>query len=97
MIVHNNDNNQGSNDDSPVTVIVTRKAKKGKIREFEEWMDGIIYEAMKFEGHMGVSIIRPTDLSNPEYVVIFRFNTYENLTKWERSEIKKSGLIKVKR
>jgi hypothetical protein len=43
MIVHQNDNNQGSNDDSPVTVIVTGKAKKGKIREFEERMDGIIH------------------------------------------------------
>jgi antibiotic biosynthesis monooxygenase (ABM) superfamily enzyme len=43
MIVHQNDNNQGSNDDSPVTVIVTRKAKKGKIREFEEWMENIIF------------------------------------------------------
>jgi antibiotic biosynthesis monooxygenase (ABM) superfamily enzyme len=43
MIVHQNDNNQGSIDDSPVTVIITRKTKKGKIREFEEWMDGIIH------------------------------------------------------
>jgi hypothetical protein len=93
--MHHNDNNQGAND-GPVTVIVTRKAKKGKMSEFEEWMDGIIHEAMRFEGHMGVNIIRPTDLSNPEYVVIFRFNTYENLTKWEKSEIRKEWLDKSK-
>ena len=49
MIVHQNDNKEGSNDDSPVTVIITGKAKKGKIREFEEWMGGIIHEAMKVE------------------------------------------------
>jgi hypothetical protein len=55
MIVHQNDNNQGSNDDSPVTVIITRKAKRGKIREFEEWMDGIIHEAMKVEGPLRLS------------------------------------------
>lgn len=91
MTLHHN--NHGSND-GPVTVIVTRKAKKGKINEFEEWMDGVIHEAMKFEGHMGVNIIRPTDPSNPEYVVIFRFNTYENLTKWEKSEIRKEWLKK---
>ena len=50
MTLHHNDSNQGSNDDDegPVTSIVTRKAKKGKIREFEEWMDRIIHEAMKF-------------------------------------------------
>jgi hypothetical protein len=28
MTLHHNDTNQGSNDDSPVTVIVTRKEKE---------------------------------------------------------------------
>jgi hypothetical protein len=90
------DNNHGKKD-GPVTVIVTRKAKKGRIKEFEDWMDGITHEATKFEGHMGVNIIRPTDvLSNPEYVIIFRFSTYENLTKWEKSEIRNEWLGKSK-
>ena len=92
-------NNYGVNnnhDDSPVTVIVTRKPKKGKIKDFEEWMDGIIHEAIRFEGHMGVNIIRSLDLSNPEYVIIFRFNTYENLRKWENSQIRKEWLKKSK-
>jgi hypothetical protein len=93
MTLHKNDNHSKNN--GPVTVIVTRKAKKEKIKEFEEWMDGIIHEAMKFEGHMGVNVIRPTDvLSNPEYVIIFRFSTYENLTKWEKSEIRNEWLKK---
>ena len=43
MALHEND--RGAID-GPVTVIVTRKAKKGKIDEFEEWMDGIAHEAM---------------------------------------------------
>jgi antibiotic biosynthesis monooxygenase (ABM) superfamily enzyme len=94
MVLHHTNADSGSN--GPVIVIVNRKAKKGKINEFEEWMDGIIHEAMKFEGHMGVNIIRPTDaLSNPEYVIIFRFNTYENLAKWEKSEIRKNGSRKA--
>ena len=93
MALHQKDSN---NDGGSVTVIVTRRAKKGKIGEFEEWMDGIIHEAMKFEGHMGVNIIRPPDPSDPEYVVIFRFNTYENLAKWEKSEIRREWLDKSK-
>ena len=93
MTLHHNDDSKSASN-GPVTVIVTRKAKKGKISEFEEWMDGITHEAMKFEGHMGVNIIRPTDLSNPEYVIIFRFNTYENLEKWEKSEIRKKWIEK---
>lgn len=82
--------------DGPVTVIVTRKAKQGKIQEFEEWMDGITHEAMKFEGHMGVNIIRPHDPANLEYVIIFRFNTYDNLARWEKSEIRNEWLKKSK-
>ena len=42
------------------------------------------------------NIIRPTDPSNPEYIVILRFNIYENLTKWERSQIRKEWLAKAK-
>ena len=83
-------------DPGPVTVIVTRKAKKDKIDEFEQWMDGIVHESMKFEGHMGVNIIRPSNLSNPEYVIIFRFTSYENLTKWEKSEIRRKWIEKSK-
>ena len=63
MIMHQN--NSSSSNEGPVTVIVTRKAKKGKVKEFEEWLDGIIHEGMKFDGHMGVNVIRPSDQSNP--------------------------------
>ncbi|HJS83502.1 MAG TPA: antibiotic biosynthesis monooxygenase [Nitrososphaera sp.] len=98
MHPHHDARAPSSNSDGPVTVIVTRRAKKGKIKEFEEWMDGIIHEVMKFEGHMGSNIIRPTDeLTNPEYVIIFRFSTYENLAKWERSEIRKEWLEKSRK
>ncbi|MGH7909766.1 MAG: antibiotic biosynthesis monooxygenase [Thermodesulfobacteriota bacterium] len=90
MIPHHN---PGSIND-PVTVIVTRKAKKGKIKEFEEWMDGITHEALKFEGHMGVNIIRPADPTDPSYVIIFRFNNYGNLLNWERSDERKKWIEK---
>ena len=71
----------------PVTVIVRRTAKAGRIAEFEEWMQGIIHAAMKFEGFMGVNVIRPQDSDGPaEYVIIIRFDSYQNLAKWENSK-----------
>jgi antibiotic biosynthesis monooxygenase (ABM) superfamily enzyme len=79
-------------DDGPITVIVTRIAKKGRIKEFEDWMDGIVHESLKFEGHLGVNIIRPVEKSRPEYVIIFRFNTLDNLLKWEKSQERKDWL-----
>jgi antibiotic biosynthesis monooxygenase (ABM) superfamily enzyme len=83
-------------EDGPITVIVTRTAKKGRIKEFEDWMDGIVHESLKFEGHLGVNIIRPVEESKPEYVIIFRFNTLDNLLKWEKSQARKDWLEKSK-
>jgi uncharacterized protein len=80
--------------EGPITVIVTRIAKKGRIKDFEDWMDGIIHESLKFEGHLGVNVIRPADQSRPEYVIIFRFNTLDNLLKWEKSQERKHWLEK---
>jgi uncharacterized protein len=71
MAKYNTDNNNSS---KPVTVIVKRIAKKNKIKEFEEWLLGISTEVSRQEGSMGIDIIRPTDKSKLEYVVIFRFN-----------------------
>jgi uncharacterized protein len=95
-MVHHINGAADSDYSSPVTVNVKIKAKKGRIDEFEEWLDGIIHESMNFEGHMGVNIIRPSDLSNPEYIVILRFNTYQNLAKWENSEIQREWIEKGK-
>jgi uncharacterized protein len=83
-------------EDGPITVIVTRTAKKGRIKEFEDWMDGIVHESLKFEGHLGVNIIRPIEDSKPEYIIIFRFNTLDNLLKWEKSQARKDWLEKGK-
>ena len=47
---------------------------------------------------MGIDIIRPTSNSSSkskfEYVIIFRFNNYDNLAKWEKSLIRNEWLQK---
>ena len=83
-------------DEGPVTFAIARRAKAGKTDEFERWLDDIIHEAIKFKGHMGVNVIRPTNMSNPEYVIILRFDNFENLEKWEKSEIRKKWIEKGK-
>ena len=93
-MTENNNDNISNNYSNPVTVIVKRIAKKDKIEEFEEWLSGISKEVSKQEGSMGIDIIRPTDKSKPEYVVIFRFNNYDNLTIWEKSSIREAWIQK---
>ena len=94
MSEENIDNNRNKHS-LPVTVIVKRIVKKNKIKEFEEWLSGITREVSRQNGSMGIDIIRPTDKeSKPEYVIIFRFDNYGNLTKWENSSIRNEWLKK---
>ena len=90
------DDNNTREHSNPVTVIVKRIAKKDKINEFEEWLSRISKEFSKQDGSMGIDIIRPTNnsKSKSEYVIIFRFNKYYNLEKWEKSSVLNEWLQK---
>jgi uncharacterized protein len=93
----NDDGDKNTREHSnPVTEIVKRIAKKNKINEFEEWLSRISKEFSKQDGSMGIDIIRPTNSNKTksEYVIIFRFNTYDNLEKWEKSAIRNEWLQK---
>ena len=80
----NDNNNNTDKYSNPVTVIVKRKAKKDKIKEFEEWLSGISNDVPRQDTSMGLDIIRPSNnsRSKSEYIIIFRFNKSENLEKW---------------
>lgn len=85
-------NSPVDSDKMPVTVIVSRVVKIGSEQAYEEWIKGISREAMKFEGHCGVSLIRPSDRTYPEYVLIFKFDSYGNLRKWNESAVRQEWL-----
>jgi antibiotic biosynthesis monooxygenase (ABM) superfamily enzyme len=96
------EDNLSNKQSKPVTVIVKRIAKKDKIKEFEEWLSGISKDISRQEGMMGIDIIKPTsnstnNKSKSEYVIIFRFNSYENLEKWEKSPIRNEWLQKSRK
>jgi uncharacterized protein len=81
-------NDPPKDDDVPVTVVVTRVVTPGHESDFELWQEKIIQESSKLAGHLGVSVIRPKDPSNPEYVTIFKFDHYSNLKRWLDSEVR---------
>ncbi len=83
-----------ANATGPLTVVVTWRVRKGREREFEAWRHEIADAALAFPGHMGVNVIRPRD-DGQEYVVIFRFDTYDHLRTWQESEIRRELLKKV--
>ena len=79
-----------------ITVVVTRRVKRGREKEAERWISGITQAAMNFEGHLGSNIIPSTNPQKPEYVVNFRFNNDENLKKWEESSIRAEWIDRAK-
>jgi len=82
-------------EEGPVTVVVRHRVKVGREAEFEEWLRGITQEALQFEGHMGFHIIRPTNPKRPEYLVLFKFDTLLNLTRWEDSKTREKWLERL--
>jgi uncharacterized protein len=79
----------------PFTTVVRRTVRRGKEAEFEEWLKGIMRDAMTFDGHLGTGIIRPSRKSRPEYIIVFRFDTYDHLLAWETSEIRRAWVQRV--
>ncbi len=79
------------NCDSPVTIIVKRLPRQGKEKEFEKMLVDTSRDAMKFEGHLGVNIIRPIH-PNGFYRIVFKFDSLKKYIKWEESNIRQSWI-----
>ncbi|MBF0536652.1 MAG: antibiotic biosynthesis monooxygenase [Nitrospirae bacterium] len=77
--------------DDTVTIIVSWKIKPGREKEFEAGLEEVIEAAKRFEGHQGVRVQKP-DMTQSEYVIIFRFNNVQNLKRWEDSDVKRDWL-----
>ncbi len=78
----------------PLTVVVTWRIRQGREKDFEAWRREISAAALEFPGHMGINVIRPAATPD-EYVVIFRFDTYEHLRAWQESDIRRELLKKA--
>jgi uncharacterized protein len=83
--------------DPPVTVDVIQKVKPGCESDFELVLADLTEAAKAFEGHMGASIFRPTDRTNPEYRIVFKFDRMSNLRQWEVSPMRRRLLERAKR
>jgi len=78
----------------PLTVIVTWRVRPGCESEFEAWRREISAAALGFPGHMGINVILPSG-NERDYVIIFRFDTYEHLRSWQDSDIRQKLLKKA--
>jgi uncharacterized protein len=84
-----------SHPDDPVTVVVRHRVKPGHEAEFEEWLRGITTDMSHFDGQQGYNVVRPGDSGRSEYLIFFRFDTFENLSRWENSNVRQAWLERL--
>lgn len=72
-------------DEQFVTVVITQVVKPGCESAYEAWLKDITRVARTYIGHLGTNVIRPQLGVRNEYVIIFRFDGYENLKAWMTS------------
>ena len=80
----------------PVTIIRTRRAKRGKEKEVEEVLTGMIQAASTFPGHRGAKLLRPANPDEPEYQVVFTFDTPSHFDEWEKSETRNRWMERLR-
>lgn len=74
-----------------VTAVISHYIRPGREPGYEEWLTGISAAARQFEGHCGLTILRPQP-GRTEYVIILRFNKYDNLCNWMKSSERKQWI-----
>jgi uncharacterized protein len=79
-----------------VTVAITHLVKPGREPEYERWLHNISGVAQQFEGHVGVSFIRPQDAAYPEYAIVLKFDCYKHLKQWLDSPVRQRWIDKAK-
>lgn len=70
----------------PLTVVVSRRVRKGEERAFEQLSSQMTERAANFPGYLGATMFRPSSPDDPEYRIVFKFRDRETLTAWEESE-----------
>ncbi len=78
--------------DEPVTVVVSRRVRKGHETEFEAASERMTRTAADFPGYLGASLFRPANPEDPEYRIMFKFDTRENLERWQTSKERQERL-----
>lgn len=68
-----------------VTVVISRRIKRGKEQEFERLNEAISAEAIHFPGYLGSTLFRPASSADPEYRIVFKFRSREDLEHWQQS------------
>jgi uncharacterized protein len=77
--------------DNAATVIIGQKVRAGSEQAFEAWQTAMNTEASKYPGFIGAEINAPTAVQ-PDWVVVYRFNSVAHLQAWINSAARQERL-----
>jgi len=79
-----------------VSEILTVIVKYNRLAEYEQWLQKTEVALAQQKGFLGIEVIRPSDITAPEYFILLRFETLIDLETWKNSkvleELKKESL-----
>ncbi|MGM3304747.1 antibiotic biosynthesis monooxygenase [Anabaena sp. WFMT] len=87
---------ENAQEEQLVTVVISQLVKPGNEMAFEAWVKDITTVARTYTGHLGTNVIRPQPGVRNEYVIILRFDSYENLKIWMTSSDRQYWLTQAK-
>ena len=80
---------------APVTVLITRRVRRGRSQEFERLMAGMQAAAAAFAGRMGGFLIHPEQSQEGCYRTLFAFDTEAHLQDWTHSRERHRWLRRI--
>jgi len=77
-----------------VTVVVTHRVKPGGEKDYREWQHGIDGDVRQFRGFVSTEVFEPS-VDQKDWVVVFRFDSADNLQYWLDSDVRAAWLDKA--
>ena len=79
-------------DTGSVTVVVAHRVRPEHEAEYLQWAASINNACRAFPGFAGIELVRPVPGVQNDYVVIYRFDSYQHLDDWLNSEVRRAFL-----
>jgi antibiotic biosynthesis monooxygenase (ABM) superfamily enzyme len=70
------------------TLVVSRRIKPGREKEYSDWLRRVIEAANRFPGYRGVTTLAPEGFASDIRYMIWRFDNQKDLDNWEKSDVR---------
>ncbi len=77
-----------------VVSVIRHEVRPGHQQAYEAWTKEVVPIAQQFNGHHGVTILRPPDGAFT-YTVVLHFDTTEHLREWLESDVRQLMIARV--